>query len=201
MVYQKQQLRHHERTTTAKNMGILKYHITSLISYEGGWPLAFFKINKSTLLSRFSHLYGHNMSPSALKIHLKSVLFHKCCQYLCVSVPRCVHDTFPHFWRIPTLIYVSLLWLGLIQASVEYFKILWEYLQCIEKIKVCWKSTLIYISSASRINTLSLHCPGEWIALLEIALLEISRVHIMGLLFRSFMGFRCTFNFSAPYYF
>jgi hypothetical protein len=30
----------HERTTTAKNMGILKYHQTSLISYERGWPLA-----------------------------------------------------------------------------------------------------------------------------------------------------------------
>jgi hypothetical protein len=30
----------HERTTTAKNMGLLKYHPTSLISYERGWPLA-----------------------------------------------------------------------------------------------------------------------------------------------------------------
>jgi hypothetical protein len=30
----------HERTTTAKNMGILKYHPTSLVSYERGWPLA-----------------------------------------------------------------------------------------------------------------------------------------------------------------
>jgi hypothetical protein len=30
----------HERTTTAKNMGILKYHPTYLISYERGWPLA-----------------------------------------------------------------------------------------------------------------------------------------------------------------
>jgi hypothetical protein len=30
--------RHHERTTTAKNMGILKYHPTSLISYERGMP-------------------------------------------------------------------------------------------------------------------------------------------------------------------
>jgi hypothetical protein len=30
----------HERTTTAKNMGIHKYHRTSLISYERGWPLA-----------------------------------------------------------------------------------------------------------------------------------------------------------------
>jgi hypothetical protein len=30
----------HERTTTVKNMGILKYHQTSLISYERGWPLA-----------------------------------------------------------------------------------------------------------------------------------------------------------------
>jgi hypothetical protein len=30
----------HERTTTAKNMGILKYHLTSLISYESCWPLA-----------------------------------------------------------------------------------------------------------------------------------------------------------------
>jgi hypothetical protein len=30
----------HERTITAKNMGILKYHQTSLISYERGWPLA-----------------------------------------------------------------------------------------------------------------------------------------------------------------
>jgi hypothetical protein len=30
----------HERTTTAKNMGILKCHPTSLISYERGWPLA-----------------------------------------------------------------------------------------------------------------------------------------------------------------
>jgi hypothetical protein len=29
-----------ERTTTVKNMGILKYHQTSLISYERGWPLA-----------------------------------------------------------------------------------------------------------------------------------------------------------------
>jgi hypothetical protein len=28
----------HERTTTAKNMGILKYHLTSLISYERCWP-------------------------------------------------------------------------------------------------------------------------------------------------------------------
>jgi hypothetical protein len=28
----------HERTTTAKNMGILKYHQTSLISYERGGP-------------------------------------------------------------------------------------------------------------------------------------------------------------------
>jgi hypothetical protein len=32
--------RSHERTTTAKNMGILKYHLISLISYERGWPLA-----------------------------------------------------------------------------------------------------------------------------------------------------------------
>jgi hypothetical protein len=30
----------HERTTTAKNMGILKYHQTSLIMYESCWPLA-----------------------------------------------------------------------------------------------------------------------------------------------------------------
>jgi hypothetical protein len=30
----------HERTNTAKNMGILKYHQTSLISYERGWHLA-----------------------------------------------------------------------------------------------------------------------------------------------------------------
>jgi hypothetical protein len=30
----------HERTTTAKNMGILKYHQTSLISNERDWPLA-----------------------------------------------------------------------------------------------------------------------------------------------------------------
>jgi hypothetical protein len=30
----------HERTTTAKNMGILKYHPTSLVSYERGWTLA-----------------------------------------------------------------------------------------------------------------------------------------------------------------
>jgi hypothetical protein len=32
----------YERTTTAKNMGILKYLKTSLISYmyERGWPLA-----------------------------------------------------------------------------------------------------------------------------------------------------------------
>jgi hypothetical protein len=30
----------HERTTTAKNMGILKYHLTSLISDERCWPLA-----------------------------------------------------------------------------------------------------------------------------------------------------------------
>jgi hypothetical protein len=30
----------HERTTTAKNIGILKYHQTYLISYERGWPLA-----------------------------------------------------------------------------------------------------------------------------------------------------------------
>jgi hypothetical protein len=30
----------HERTTTAKNMGILKYRLTSLISYEICWPLA-----------------------------------------------------------------------------------------------------------------------------------------------------------------
>jgi hypothetical protein len=30
----------HERITTAKNMGILKYYQTSLISYERGWPLA-----------------------------------------------------------------------------------------------------------------------------------------------------------------
>jgi hypothetical protein len=30
----------YERTTTAKNMGILKYHQTCLISYEIGWPLA-----------------------------------------------------------------------------------------------------------------------------------------------------------------
>jgi hypothetical protein len=34
-----QVLSHSERTTTAKNMGILKYHPTSLISYERGWPL------------------------------------------------------------------------------------------------------------------------------------------------------------------
>jgi hypothetical protein len=27
-------------TTTVKNMGILKYHLTSLISYGRGWPLA-----------------------------------------------------------------------------------------------------------------------------------------------------------------
>jgi hypothetical protein len=33
----------HMRTTTVKNMGMLKYHQTSLIviSYERGWPLAF----------------------------------------------------------------------------------------------------------------------------------------------------------------
>jgi hypothetical protein len=36
----------------------------------------------------------YNMSPSALNIHLKSVLFHKCCRNICVCVPRCVHDTF-----------------------------------------------------------------------------------------------------------
>jgi hypothetical protein len=47
------------------------------------------------------------MSPNALKIHLKSVLFHKCCRNLCVSMPRCIHDTFSHFWRIPSLIYVN----------------------------------------------------------------------------------------------
>jgi hypothetical protein len=36
--------------------------------------------------------------PSALKIHQN----HKCCRNLCVSVPRCVHDTFPNFWGMPT---------------------------------------------------------------------------------------------------
>jgi hypothetical protein len=30
----------HERTTTGKNMGILKYHPTSLMRYERGWHLA-----------------------------------------------------------------------------------------------------------------------------------------------------------------
>jgi hypothetical protein len=43
--------------------------------------------------------------PGAFKIHLKSVLFHKCCRNLCVGVPRCVHNTFPHFWWMPTLVY------------------------------------------------------------------------------------------------
>jgi hypothetical protein len=37
------------------------------------------------------------MSPSTLKIHLKSVLFHKSCRMLCVSMPRCIHDTFQWF--------------------------------------------------------------------------------------------------------
>jgi hypothetical protein len=45
------------------------------------------------------------MSPSALKIHLKSALFPKCCRNLCVGVPRCVYNTFPHLWRMPNLIY------------------------------------------------------------------------------------------------
>jgi hypothetical protein len=52
---------------------------------------------KSTLLSRFYDLKGHNMSPSTLKIHLKSVLFHKSCRNLCVGMPRCIHDTFQWF--------------------------------------------------------------------------------------------------------
>jgi hypothetical protein len=34
----------HERTTTAKNMGILKCHPTSLISYERGWQFHAWKI-------------------------------------------------------------------------------------------------------------------------------------------------------------
>jgi hypothetical protein len=37
------------------------------------------------------------MSPSTLKIHLKSVLFHKSCRNLCISMPRCIHDTFQWF--------------------------------------------------------------------------------------------------------
>jgi hypothetical protein len=45
----------HERTTTAKNMGILKYHLTSLISYERCWPLAYLgdliKPNQASLLA------------------------------------------------------------------------------------------------------------------------------------------------------
>jgi hypothetical protein len=45
----------------------------------------------------FTTLYGHNMSPSTLKIHLKSVLFHKSCRNLCVSMPSCIHDTFQWF--------------------------------------------------------------------------------------------------------
>jgi hypothetical protein len=57
-----------------------------------------FFLNKSILLSRFIQLIiGHDVSPSDLKILLKSVLFHKCCRNLCVSVSRCVHDTFQWF--------------------------------------------------------------------------------------------------------
>jgi hypothetical protein len=39
-ILQSENIDNHERTTTAKNMGIHKYHPTSLISYERGWPLA-----------------------------------------------------------------------------------------------------------------------------------------------------------------
>jgi hypothetical protein len=35
----------HERTTTAKNMGILKYHPTSVISYERSMPGRSYQIN------------------------------------------------------------------------------------------------------------------------------------------------------------
>jgi hypothetical protein len=40
--------------------------------------------------------------PRFLKKYLKNKIKY---WNLCVSVPRCVHKTFPHFWRIPTLIY------------------------------------------------------------------------------------------------
>jgi hypothetical protein len=46
--------------------------------------------NHNILLSCFYHF----MSPSTLKIHLKSVLFLKSCRNLCVSMPMCIHDTF-----------------------------------------------------------------------------------------------------------
>jgi hypothetical protein len=46
--WQKLVINLHERTTTAKNMGILKYHPTSLISYERGWPLACLEPNQAS---------------------------------------------------------------------------------------------------------------------------------------------------------
>jgi hypothetical protein len=47
-------------------------------------------------LCRFQHFSSvgvPGLQVSASKIHLKPVLFHKC-RNLCISVPRCIHDTF-----------------------------------------------------------------------------------------------------------
>jgi hypothetical protein len=49
----------HERTTTAKNMGILKYHPTSLIIYERGWPLACLEDLIKPNQGFYQNLYHH----------------------------------------------------------------------------------------------------------------------------------------------
>jgi hypothetical protein len=65
------------------------------------------------------------MSPSTctLKIHLKSVLFHKCCQNLCVCVPRCVHKTFQWFCLFVNL--MSGIVLGFSEQELDEHRMCW----------------------------------------------------------------------------
>jgi hypothetical protein len=75
---------------------------------EQNWLLLSSRVKRAESDWRASVTLGcpryHNMSPSALKIHLKFVLFHKCCRNLCVMRSICNNLNFPHFLRMPTLI-------------------------------------------------------------------------------------------------
>jgi hypothetical protein len=65
------------------------------------------KINKSTLLSRFNHHKAIICRQVPWKSIWNLYCFTNVVEIYAFSVPRtrCVHNTFPHFWRMPTLIY------------------------------------------------------------------------------------------------
>jgi hypothetical protein len=81
------------RTTTAKNMRIIKYHQTSLISYERGWPLACLEdlIKPTNNEQPPAHFFTANNLNFSLPKHCKSRALHFLISFM---------ETFPRYSNV-----------------------------------------------------------------------------------------------------